>query len=117
LKSYEDQGNKKLDPEDIAMDFFRGLDNVRYSTFKTDYINGLTSKAMDPPKDLNEIYLLANQWLKPKAAGTGYASTFATMLDHLDDRRNPGEEEEIEAVVSNNNNNKKRNSKEDCSLW
>jgi hypothetical protein len=23
LKSYEDQGNKKLDPEDIAMDFFR----------------------------------------------------------------------------------------------
>ncbi len=28
LKSYEDQGNKKLDPEDIAMDFFRGLDNV-----------------------------------------------------------------------------------------
>ena len=91
LKSYEDQGNKKLDPEDIVMDFFRGLDNVQYSTFKTDYINGLTSKAIDPPKDLNEIYLLANQWLKPKAAGTGYASTFATMLDHLDDRRNPGD--------------------------
>jgi hypothetical protein len=61
LKSYEDQGNKKLDPPDIAMDFFRGLDNARYSTFKTDYINGLTSKAIDPPKDLNEIYLLANQ--------------------------------------------------------
>jgi hypothetical protein len=87
LKSYEDQGNKKLDPPDIAMDFFRGLDNARYSTFKTDYINGLTSKAIDPPKDLNEIYLLANQWLKPKAAGSGYASTFATTLDHPEDRR------------------------------
>ncbi len=41
LKSYEDQGNKKLDPPDIVMDFFPGLDNVRYSTFKMDYINGL----------------------------------------------------------------------------
>ncbi len=69
------------------MDFFRGLDNVQYSTFKTDYINGLTSKAIDPPKDLNEIYLLVNQWLKLKAAGTGYASTFAMTLDHLDERR------------------------------
>ena len=28
LKSQEDQGNKKLDQPDIAMDFFRGLDNV-----------------------------------------------------------------------------------------
>ncbi len=85
LKSYEDQGNKKLDPEDIAMDFFRGLDNAWYSTFKTDYINGLTSKAINPPKDLNKIYLLANQWLKTKATGTGYASTFATTLDKIDE--------------------------------
>jgi hypothetical protein len=87
LKSYEDQGNKKLDPPDIAMDFFCELDNARYSTFKTDYINGPTSKAIDPPKALNKIYLFANQWLKPKAAGSGYASTFATMLDHPEDRR------------------------------
>ncbi len=90
MKSYEDQGNKKLDPEDIAMDFFRGLDNARYSTFKTDYINGLTSKAINPPKDLNEIYLLANQWLKPKATGTGYASTFATTLDKIDEGNRHG---------------------------
>jgi hypothetical protein len=90
LKSYEDQGNKKLDPEDIAMDFFRGLDNARYSTFKTDYINGLLSKAINPPKDLNEIYLLANQWLKPKATGTGYASTFATTLDKIDEGNRRG---------------------------
>jgi hypothetical protein len=87
LKSYEDQGNKKLDPPDIAMDFFHGLDNARYSTFKTDYINGLTSKAINPLRDLNEIYLLANQWLKPKAAGSGYASTFDMTLDHPEDRR------------------------------
>ncbi len=87
LKSYEDQGNKKLDPPDIMMDFFHSLGNVHYSTFKTDYINGHRSKAIDPPKDLNEIYLLANKWLKPKVAGSGYASNFAMMQDSLDDRR------------------------------
>jgi hypothetical protein len=46
------------------------------------------SKAIDPPKDLNESYLLVNQWIKPKAAGMGYASTVATMLENLDERRN-----------------------------
>jgi hypothetical protein len=28
LKSYENQGNKKLDPPAIVMDFFFGIDNV-----------------------------------------------------------------------------------------
>ncbi len=85
LKAYEDQGNKKLDDLDIAMDFFRGLDNARYATFKMDYINGLTSKAIDPPKDLNEIYLLANQWLKPKVTTSSFASTFSMTLDRVDE--------------------------------
>jgi hypothetical protein len=52
LKVYEEQGNKKLDDLDIAMDFFQGLDNMRYATFKANYINGLTSKAINLPKDL-----------------------------------------------------------------
>jgi hypothetical protein len=56
--------------------------------FKTDNINGLTYKAIEPPTDVNEIYLLANQWSKLKAAGIGYASTFAMMLDGLDESRN-----------------------------
>jgi hypothetical protein len=67
------------------MDFFRGLDNVRYATFKTDYINGLTSKAIDLPKDLNKIYLLANQWLKPKVTTSSFASTFSMTLDKMDE--------------------------------
>jgi hypothetical protein len=32
-----------------------------------------------------------SQWLKPKAAGSGYASTFTMMLDGLDERRNNAE--------------------------
>ncbi len=35
LKSCEDQGDKKQDPPDIVMDFFHGLDNAQYNTFKT----------------------------------------------------------------------------------
>jgi len=79
-----------LDDPDIAMDFFRGLDNARYAMFKTDYINGLTSKAIDPPKDLNEIYLLANQWLKPKVTTSSFASTFLTTLDRVDEENGRG---------------------------
>ena len=69
--------------EDIAMDFFRGLDNGRYASFKTEIINGLTSKAVQQPKDLNAMFLLANQWLKLTTKGhpSGFASTFSTTLD------------------------------------
>ncbi len=90
LKAYEDQGNKKLDDPDIAMDFFQGLDNMCYATFKTDYINGLASKAIDPHRDLNEIYLLANQWLKPKVTTSSFASTFSTTLDRVDEGEGQG---------------------------
>ena len=47
------------------MDFFNGLDNGRYSSFKAEIINGLTAGSMKQPADLNEMYLLANQWLRP----------------------------------------------------
>jgi hypothetical protein len=85
LKAYEDQGNKKLDDPDITMIFFWGLDYAHYATFKRDYINGLTLKAINPPKDLNEIYLLANQWLKPKVTTSSFVSMFSTMLDRVEE--------------------------------
>jgi hypothetical protein len=90
LKAYEDQRNKKLDDLDTAMDLFWGLDNTCYATFKTDYISGLTSKAIDPPKDLNEIYLLANQWLEPKVTTSSFASTFSMTLDRVDEGEGQG---------------------------
>jgi len=83
LKAYEDQDNPKMDDKDVAMDFFRSLDNARYGDFKIDTMNNMTSKAMEPPENLNAMYLLANQWLKPntKPYPTGFATTFATTLD------------------------------------
>ena len=64
LKAYNVQGNPEMEDKDIAMDFFRGLDNARYASFKTEIMNGLTSKAIKQPDSLNTMYLLANQWLK-----------------------------------------------------
>jgi hypothetical protein len=84
LKSYHEQGNAKISDPDVAMDFFRGLDNVRYATFKTEFLNGLTSGSIKKPKDLNTIFVMANQWLKPKATTSGFASTFSTMLDYVE---------------------------------
>jgi len=32
-KAYEDQDNPELEDKDVAMDFFKGLDDARYGTF------------------------------------------------------------------------------------
>ena len=96
LKGYEEQKNPKMEEKDIAMDFFEGLDNARYATFKTEIMNSLTSKAIEQPKNLNEMYLLANQWLKTTTKiNMGYATTFVTTLDHQErnDKR-PGKQQE-----------------------
>lgn len=90
LKAYKDQGNPEMDEKDIAMDFFRGLDNVRYASFKTEIMNGLTSKAIEQPESLNAMYLLANQWLKTTTkTSMGYAMTFTTTLDYQEKSTTP----------------------------
>jgi hypothetical protein len=83
LAAYKDQGNLKMADEDIALDFFSGLDNARYADFKADFLNGLTSQSIKAPKDLNTIYVLASQWVKPKGVGGGTGTTFATTLDEV----------------------------------
>ena len=82
LKGYDDQKNSKMEDVDIAMDFFNGLDNGRYASFKAEIINGLSTGSIQQPADLNAMYLLANQWLKmSQSHPTGMAMTFNTTLD------------------------------------
>jgi hypothetical protein len=69
--------------EDIALDFFSGLDNARYADFKADFLNGLTSQSIKAPIDLNSIYVLASQWVKLKGVGGGTGTTFATTLNKV----------------------------------
>jgi ribosomal protein L44E len=80
-----------MKPEDIAMDFFRKLDNGRYAGFKTTFINGLQMQSVKPPKDLNEIFTLAKTYLKPElvTGSGGMGSTFATTTDTIEIK--PGE--------------------------
>jgi hypothetical protein len=62
----------------IVMDFFHGLDNGIYAGFKTEITNGLTAKSIIQPANLNVMYLLLNQWVKPVTRGnaSGFVSTF-----------------------------------------
>jgi hypothetical protein len=53
-------------------------------------LNGLTVKSITPPKYLNSVYNMANQWVKPKAAGGGTASTFALTIDQIEALREIG---------------------------
>jgi hypothetical protein len=82
LRAYEEQENAELSQPDVAMDFFDGLDNGRYADFKKSILNGMTAGSVMQPATLNEMYLLANQWLKTTGVTqSGLASTFATKLD------------------------------------
>jgi hypothetical protein len=64
---------------DQAMDFFHGLDEGRYAEFKYNIKNGWAMKSMNPPKTVNQIYVLAGVWVKPTArAETGTGATYHT---------------------------------------
>lgn len=77
LKAYHDQGSPPKSSVDQAMDFFHGLDNGRQPNFKVNYLNSLQVKFIDPPESLNEMFTLANNWLKLKSlSGGGYGSTY-----------------------------------------
>jgi hypothetical protein len=94
LKAYHDQGNPTKDDSDQAMDFFHGLDNGKYAEFKVQYLNGLQVGSIAAPRDLNTIFTVANNWLKPKAlAGGGYASTYATRVDNVEKKQEGGKKD------------------------
>jgi hypothetical protein len=89
FKSCHEQGNAEFKDPDITMDFFIGLNYVRYATLKMEFLNGLTPSSIKKP-DLNSIFVIVNQWLKPKVTTSSFASTFLTILDHVDkpDKKN-----------------------------
>jgi hypothetical protein len=72
--------NVSVEEADQAMDFFYGLDPVKYGIFKTNMINGWTTGAFRPPTTVNEIYRVAGNWVKPtsKLEG-GTAATYVTI--------------------------------------
>jgi hypothetical protein len=125
LKAYHDQGNPTKDGADQAMDFFHGLDNGRYADFKVQYLNGLQVKSIAAPTELNTIFDLANNWLKPRAlTGGGYASTYATKVDFVEKKKggekNANKKEQgsgMKQGADPEGEKKKRAKKLECFMW
>ena len=79
LEAYKDMNNAEMNEEDIAMDFFEGLDDTRYGEFKTSYLNDLTMGTQTAPTHVNEIYTKASKYLTPKrATRAGGGSAFVS---------------------------------------
>jgi hypothetical protein len=83
LANYVEHDNPVMDEDDVAMDFYRALDNSRYASFKTNLVNNINSGAVEQPATLNEMYTQAAAFLVPtrqQHAGT-HKTAFATTAD------------------------------------
>jgi hypothetical protein len=79
--AYKDQGNVELSEEDVAMDFLESLDRARYSDFIVETINDIAKGVMEPPRDVNQVYVLANTRLVEKKGNSNYnvGASYATV--------------------------------------
>jgi hypothetical protein len=95
------------------MDFFHGLDNGKSTDFKVNCLNSLQVKPIDPPKGLNEMFTLVNNWHKPKAlSGGGYSRTYAMKADKVkmkdQNNRNKNTKQEAEKEKAKKQSGRKR---------
>jgi hypothetical protein len=85
-KSMEDAGNAAKSAEDQAMDFFKGLDPVHYSEFRTTINNQMELNPLITLPTVNRVYDLAGKWVKavPVHGRQGNATTYVTTnLDYV----------------------------------
>jgi len=85
-KSQEDAGNAAISAADQAMDFFSGLDPVRYAEFRTTINNQMELNPLITLPTVNRVYELAGKWVKavPVHGRQGNATTYVTTnLDYV----------------------------------
>jgi hypothetical protein len=91
-KSYKDEGNPEKDDEAKAMDFFDGLDKVRYGDFKNHILNCIDTGTLKPPEDVSTVHGWVANWRKThqvrERLGTG---TAFVMAGETEDKK-PGKE-------------------------
>ena len=54
-----EQGNKRKDSPDIALDFMYGLEGDKYSVFVAETINDIQKCAISQPGDIHQVFSLA----------------------------------------------------------
>ncbi len=87
LDAYTASGNPKIPDEDVAMDFMYGLDNSRYAEFKAEIVNNIVKDAIDQPKELNTMYVLASRQVVIR---NNQATVGGATLTTLEEGRNKG---------------------------
>jgi hypothetical protein len=81
LEGYTQTGNVEMEESAIADDFKERLDNVRYTSFKADLING-RAKGDQGPQTLNAMFHRANDYVVVKTTGrVAGGAAFATRAD------------------------------------
>ncbi len=70
-----------------ALDFFHGLDQGRYATFKTSMLNGWATKAFDPLQTVNDIYHIAGTWVRPSSKPDGGTVVMYVTIEEEAKRR------------------------------
>jgi hypothetical protein len=87
-----------VEDKDQAMDFFYGLDPVKYGVFKMNMIKGWTMGAFKPPSTVNEIYCIAGNWVKLTSKLEGRTSaTYVTIEEHTAIKRRKEQAEKTRA--------------------
>ena len=79
-ENYLTQGNDAKSQEDMAMDFMYALHGGRYGGFVAEIINDVAKGAINQPKDVNAVFLLANtRVVVSKSGSQNQGATFATI--------------------------------------
>lgn len=97
-EAYNDLENPVLSEIDAVMDFMSGLDDARYAEFKASLMNDIARGAMELPKTVNDMFVLASRYVvvNKRSNGTATGASFATA----DRMKPPAKQQESKATTA-----------------
>jgi hypothetical protein len=97
-KNNKDEGNPEKDDEARAMDYFHGLDKVRYGDFKNHILNCIDTGMLKSPEDVATVHGWVANWRKTHqvrerlGTGTAFVTTGDSEMDKKTKRELTSEE-------------------------
>jgi len=104
LEAYKAHGNPERTDKMVAIDFLYALDRNRYGEFAAEMVNDMAKKAIQEPRDLNEIYVLANTRVvyKKERTGMNMGASFVAADSTIKKRRGKPRGSDASNTPSNN---------------